>query len=723
MDGPDFRSLFEAAPGLFMVMRADAPRYTIVAASDAHLAATLSTRDGPRGIIGRGIFEAFPDPPSDPGATGMNNVRASLERVIASGVPDVMPVQQYAVRRADGTWEERHWSPVHSPVVDRMSGKVTHVIQRVDDVTAAIRLTSAHETLRGEHARSIQARHAAEDANAHLAVQGEALSRTNRQLRELAMHLETQAEALRRSEAKYRSLFDSIDQGFFVTEMLYDAGGRAVDYRYVEANPAFTAQTGLADPVGRTAREMVPLLEDKWIQTAARVAATGQSIRFQSDAKAMGRWFDVFAFRAGAPEDRRVAMLFADVTARRAMEHERETLVRELMLERARLEDVFRQAPASLAVLRGADHVFDLVNDAFYELVGRRDLLGKPAFEALPEVQGQGFRELLDQVLATGERFVGRALSLRVARTAGALPEERFIDLTYLPLIEADGRRAGIIAHGTDVTEQVLARREIERLLEESERARAEAEAANQAKSEFLAMMSHELRTPLNAIGGYTELIGMGVHGPVTPEQLNALDRIQRSQRALLSLINEVLNFARLETGTVQYALTDVPVAEAMTEAEMLVAPQLQAKRLGYFWAGCDPALTVRADREKLQQVLLNLLSNAVKFTDERAGVAGRVEVSCETQPAGRVQIRVRDSGLGIPRDKWEAVFEPFVQVDQRLTRAHEGTGLGLAISRDLTRGMDGDLTLESVPGVGSTFTITLPAGCRAASGVEDRGV
>ena len=270
-----------------------------------------------------------------------------------------------------------------------------------------------------------------------------------------------------------------------------------------------------------------------------------------------------------------------------------------------------------------------------------------------------------------------------------------------------------------DVTARRLLEREREGLVSElvverdqSDRARGEAETANRAKSDFPAMMSHELRTPLNAIGGYAELIDMGLHGPVTPEQRTALDRIQRSQRALLSLINEVLNFARLETGAVTYHLTDVPVADAVAEAELLVAPQLREKGLGYTWAGCDPKLAVRADREKLQQVLLDLLSNAIKFTDARAGVAGHIEVSCAPCPAdGRVMICVRDSGMGIPADKAEAVFEPFVQVDQRLKRVHMGTGLGLSISRDLPRGMQGELTVESIPGGGSTFTITLPGG------------
>ena len=177
-----------------------------------------------------------------------------------------------------------------------------------------------------------------------------------------------------------------------------------------------------------------------------------------------------------------------------------------------------------------------------------------------------------------------------------------------------------------------------------------------------------------------------------------------------------MLDYSRVEAGAVTYRLADVPVGEAVAEAEALMAPQLRAKGLGYAWSGAEPDLRVRADREKLQQILLNLLGNAVKFTSARDGVPGRVEVACTVEGVGggdpgggHVRLHVRDTGAGIAAEELERVFEPFVQVDQRLTRPHAGVGLGLAISRDLARGMGGDLTVESTPGQGSTFTVTLP--------------
>jgi PAS domain S-box-containing protein len=236
------------------------------------------------------------------------------------------------------------------------------------------------------------------------------------------------------------------------------------------------------------------------------------------------------------------------------------------------------------------------------------------------------------------------------------------------------------------------------------ESARQEAEGASRAKSDFLAVMSHELRTPLNAIAGYAELMELELHGPLSEQQHEDLRRIQQSQRHLLGLINQVLNYTRVESGTLRYDLTDIAVSTALAAAEVLVMPQIRARGLDYTHGACDDALRVRADAEKLQQILLNLLTNAIKFTES----GGRITISCATRQ-DEVTISVTDTGVGIAADKLASVFEPFVQVDQGLTRPHEGVGLGLAISRDLARGMAGDLTAESTPGVGSTFVLTLP--------------
>jgi signal transduction histidine kinase len=247
---------------------------------------------------------------------------------------------------------------------------------------------------------------------------------------------------------------------------------------------------------------------------------------------------------------------------------------------------------------------------------------------------------------------------------------------------------------------------ELELRGEELERQRAAAEEANRAKSSFLAVMSHELRTPLNAISGYVQLMEMGIHGPVTPAQRVALDRIGRSQRHLLRLINDVLNLARIESGRVEYMLEDVDLVLLMEDVVPMVEPQMLARGLT-LQVRVPPGTAARADREKVQQIVINLLSNATKFTLPGGRVA--VEAGRGGGGAGVVWLRVADTGIGIPPEKQASVFDPFVQVDMSRTRRSEGTGLGLAISRDLARGMGGDLDVESAPGVGSAFILTLP--------------
>ena len=252
------------------------------------------------------------------------------------------------------------------------------------------------------------------------------------------------------------------------------------------------------------------------------------------------------------------------------------------------------------------------------------------------------------------------------------------------------------------------------RLYEAERSARAVAEDANRAKSAFLANMSHELRTPLNAIGGYADLLMAGIRGVVTAEQLSDLERIKRNQHHLLSLINDILNFAKIEAGRVRLVPKDTSMNETLGSLEALVAPQLLQKELGYEYRCCDPGFTAYVDPERLQQILLNLLSNAVKFTPPR----GRILVECDAERDAMV-VRVQDSGIGIPADKLESIFEPFTQLERGPAHTNVGTGLGLAISRDLARAMNGNLTAESEPGHGTTFTLTLP---RRAPGVPASG-
>jgi signal transduction histidine kinase len=234
-------------------------------------------------------------------------------------------------------------------------------------------------------------------------------------------------------------------------------------------------------------------------------------------------------------------------------------------------------------------------------------------------------------------------------------------------------------------------------------RERVAADEANRAKSVFLASMSHELRTPLNAIAGYVDLMRLGIPDPATKAQLDYLARVQRAQQHLLGLINDVLNFAKLEAGRVEFQTREFGLAPLIEDAIEMMMPAFTARRLDCRVVP-GPDIVLRSDPEKVRQIILNLLSNAVKFTDP----GGCVSVGWSVNEH-KVAIDVRDNGIGIDPAEQDRIFEPFVQVDADLTRERQGTGLGLSISRALARGLSGEVTVRSEPGAGSTFTLHLP--------------
>jgi PAS domain S-box-containing protein len=300
---------------------------------------------------------------------------------------------------------------------------------------------------------------------------------------------------------------------------------------------------------------------------------------------------------------------------------------------------------------------------------------------------------------------------LEVARAEGRFEDEgwrlrkdgsRFwANVVITALRGDDGTLIGFAKVTRDLTERRLAQ---QREIEDARRL-AEAEASNRAKTGFLAAMSHELRTPLNAIAGYAQLMQDGIAGPVSDQQQEFLNRIRGSQQHLLAIVNDLLNYGRIEAGEVVYDLVPVSMHDVVQRVLAMVSPQADRKGLRLDVASCPVVIVAMADQLKTEQIVLNLVSNAVKFTPE----GGRVTLSCSLGD-GAASIVVRDTGPGIAEDMQEKIFDPFVQLGRSLTSAHEGAGLGLAISRDLARAMHGDVTVKSAPGSGATFTLRLPA-------------
>ncbi|SOD03306.1 PAS domain S-box-containing protein [bacterium JGI 053] len=565
-------------------------------------------------------------------------------------------------------------------------------------------LEEANDELRRSNEALDEARRGAEATSRRLAEQQAELEEANARLRSsaeaLAGHtraLDEANAALRASEARFRNVLEQAPVAVAVME--------GPQHLYTLVSPRYAETPGGGRPLlGRTVREAFPEIEDQGFpalmdrvyESGEPFFATERVVWLDRDGDGLVEeyFYDVGyqPLRDAAGEVYAVASVALEVTAQVRARREVEAARRAAERAEQHLTRTFEQAPVAIAVLEGPAHVFTLVNPPYRALVGeRRELLGLPIHEAFPDLREQGIYELLDRVYESGEPHLAEEMRLVYRHRPGHEPEERVLNFTYQPLRDAAGAVYAISAVAIDVTDQV--------------RGREMAEAANRAKAEFLASMSHELRTPLNAIAGYADLLLLGLRGELGAQARGDVKRMRRSGQHLLSLINDILNFAKIEAGQLHYELERVPVAALLADLEVLVTPQVAQRGLTYRSAPGEGGLAVWADEEKTRQILLNLVTNAIKFTEP----GGAIAVSYHRADGG-VRVRVNDTGRGIPPEQQARIFDPFVQVDRHLTaESQQGVGLGLAISRDLARGMGGDLRVESVPGEGSTFTLWLP--------------
>jgi PAS domain S-box-containing protein len=396
-----------------------------------------------------------------------------------------------------------------------------------------------------------------------------------------------------------------------------------------------------------------------------------------------------------------------------------------LEIERHRYQALFEAAPDPFLVTDGSGSIVD-ANDAAADLLGLPDemLRGKPLVTFVESDARRGFRGHFSTLIAQGrldkwlmEIKTRGGRNVPVEASVASLPSgETRKTLFCWVLRDVSLRREteeSMEALNRALNARVAQRtRELELALEGEQIARREAEAANRIKSELFARLSHEFRTPLHAVSGYLEILQQNIHGGLTSDQRRDVDRIHQAQEHLLNLVNMILDFAKIEGGPIELTMAEIPIDETLRAAESLVEPQFAKKKISYAHRSGDPRLTVFADREKLQQIVVNLLANAMKFTAPGGSVETEWIVEDET-----LLVRIRDTGTGIPADKIDEIFEPFVQLRAPGTMPPGGTGLGLAISRDLARAMGGDVRVASAVGVGSVFTLVLPLRKRASGG------
>ena len=366
--------------------------------------------------------------------------------------------------------------------------------------------------------------------------------------------------------------------------------------------------------------------------------------------------------------------------------------------ENQRLMTLFEQAPGILAVLRGPDHVFEITNQSYMQLIGQRGLIGKPAREALPEVANQGFFELLDQVYQSGQPFVGHAVPLRVQREAGGPLEERFVDFVYQPIRGPKGDVEGIFVEGSDVTMR--------------KRVEDELRAANRQKDQFLAMLAHELRNPLAPITTAAQLLQRGT---LTPERARqASDIIVRQAEHMTDLVNDLLDVSRVTRGLAEIEKEDLDVTGIVHGAVEQVRPLLDMKRHELKLELWDQPLHVSGDRTRLVQVVSNILNNAAKYTPS----GGRITLKAGSED-GEAVIAVCDNGQGIEPQMLPYIFDLFTQAERTPDRSQGGLGIGLALVKSLVALHGGRVAAYSDgPGRGSEFVVRLPL-LQAAPGAQ----
>ena len=501
---------------------------------------------------------------------------------------------------------------------------------------------------------------------------------------------EVEKNASRETEERYTTLFNSVDEGFCIIQMLYNDQGKPDNYLFLEVNPAFEVMTGLKNVQGKTIASLVDGHEEYWYEIYDKVAKTGEAVRFTNRAKALDKWYDVYATKFGK-HDNQVAVLFDDITERRATDAA-------LSESRNHLSLMVESAKDFAIISLNVEGDIVSWNEGAVKIFGfdSKEMVGKN-LEAIFTPEDREHKAPEYELTTATEK--GRAIDERWHLKKNG--ERFYASGTLASMHDSDGKLNGFVKIARDMTSEKEAQ---QKLIE----ARNEAEAANLAKTEFLANMSHEIRTPMNAVIGLSNILA--ISKPLTDKQKEFIKTLQMSADSLLSLINDLLDIAKIEARTVELEHVSFSVTQVIQEVMSMIGGRISQKNLKFTTdAACVEHRVFMGDPTRLRQIILNLFSNAVKFTE-----TGGVDISISCQPTGDVKtenisIAVKDSGIGIEANKLETIFHKFTQADSSINRKYGGTGLGLAITKTLTEIMSGTIKVESIINKGSTFTVTLP--------------
>ena len=504
-------------------------------------------------------------------------------------------------------------------------------------------------------------------------------------------------QAIIESEVRYRTLFNCMDEGYCVVEMIFDAQHKPIDFLFLEVNPPFEEQSGLANAAGKTILELIPDFKPGIIATYGQVALTGEPIRFEEHVKELNRWFDIYAFRIKSAENNKVAILFSNITERK-LEQEA------LRLSEERFRILFELGPVATYTVDASGRIQEFNRNAI-ALWGREPRRGDPS-----EKYCCAYKIYLPDgtLVPHAESPIARVLQGQVpaAVDVEAILEQldgRLISVVsnVVPLKNGQGEIIGAMACLVDMTYRKNVEEALFSNILELQTAKLMAEKANLAKTEFLSNMTHELRTPLNSILGFAQLLESS-KTPLTLTQTGNIQQILQAGWYLLTLINEILDLAQIESGTQAIVLEQVSIKKVMSECATMIEPLTLKHDISTVFSALEDNICVQADKTRLKQIMINLLSNAIKYNK----VGGTVVVDYALNQ-NSLRISVIDTGAGMSEKQLVQLFQPFNRLG-RQANIEEGTGIGLMVCKRLMELMSGKIGVKSTVDIGSEFWIEL---------------
>jgi signal transduction histidine kinase len=670
MNSNDYIDFFKQSPAVSLVMDTN---FTIVTVTDNYLKATMTTRET---IIDKYVFDIFPDNPEELLPESTSSLRASLNRVLKNKTVDEMDYIQYDIQRPKsegGGFEERYWRVINSPIFD-LNNNVTHIIQLVDDVTRNKELISSNTKLEKNIKLLAESYEFSEEI---IATMMEPMLVLNEDLQiKSASNSFCRKYSIDKEELEGTSVYEIDNKKWDLPELrslLSKMLSKSIDFHKVE----------IAYDISDSDRKTI-IVSAKYI--------------FQ-------KTHDKKSILLVIQDVSEVRRLSIELQNKEKKEFEKlleiqKTATKEIEDSNKRFNMILLQSPFAIAILKGKNMVVTLANDSIKETWGKgNDVEGKEFTTILPELKDKEFPALLNKVYTTGIPFYGNELLAPLVRN-GKL-EQVYFNFVYQPYYEADKTISGVTIIAYEVTEQVLSKNALIESKINAELKTKIAEEAVKSKQQFLANMSHEIRTPMNAIIGFTNVV---LKTKLDESQTEYINAIKESGDALIVLINDILDIAKVDAGKMTFDHTPFKLSKSISTILHLFEQKMLEKNiaLSHNYDQAIPKLLI-GDPMRLRQIILNLISNAIKFTS-KGKISVNMRLLKEDSESCTIEFLVNDTGIGIAQDRLEHIFKNFEQATKAISNSYGGTGLGLAIVKQLVEMQGGTIIASSEEGKGSSF-------------------